>query len=151
MISSQHQSTLAEHISSSFHLAIEVLLISSLKSVDATLTASIKFQSRNRDSFDFKIRRDGSQVRPSRSFNLAIEILLISSAIAGYKKGLEHGKFQSRNRGSFDFKDEAPIDGSSIQYRFQSRNRDSFDFKEKRKEHLIHAFILVSISQSRFF
>ena len=92
--------------SSGFNLAIEVLLISSIqKSSGESFLAKVLFQSRNRDSFNFKLlitfpistclvlfqsrNRDSFNFKPIRRsvaltrliecFNLAIEILLISS------------------------------------------------------------------------
>ena len=64
------------------------------------------FQSRNRGSFDFKVR---CVLTMPRQF-----------------------KFQSRNRGSFDFKEMMPRWKQSPSSTFQSRNRGSFDFKRRK-------------------
>ena len=61
-----------------FHLAIEILLISS---VDVALNGdgNDEFQSRNRGSFDFKTFPYTYRSRCRECFNLVIEVLLISS------------------------------------------------------------------------
>ena len=87
---------------------------------------SLKFQSRNRGSFDFK-RKRSHRGRSGLCFNLVIEVLLISSLphealavpqdcfnlvievllISSAKSSIHVAfvkSFQSRNRGSFDFK-----------------------------------------------
>ena len=92
---------------SCFNLVIEILLISSFMVAYSYWTPSpraAEFQSRNRDTFDFKI-----------------------AAWEHIQDTLP--EFQSRNRDTFDFKGNSRTTPDSCQRRFQSRNRDTFDFK----------------------
>ena len=66
-----------------FNLVIEVLLISSTFTANKQLYR-VKFQSRNRGSFDFKTIIEDGKEREIISFNLVIEVLLISSQAALY-------------------------------------------------------------------
>ena len=66
------------------------------------------FQSRNRDSFNFKHLATVFLNKCIICFNLAIEILLISRITVSSVKYVGF-KFQSRNRDSFDFKIGPPL------------------------------------------
>ena len=63
----------------------------------------IKFQSRNRDTFNFKGERGTERRSVFLCFNLVIEILLISRLDPVYVP-TDRVKFQSRNRDTFNFK-----------------------------------------------
>ena len=95
----------------SFHLAIEVLLISSLPTSQA---------------------RQNSLVI---CFNLVIEVLLISSQINIPRSLVWVPEFQSRNRGSFGFKMNIVGNCKVREKQFPSRNRGSFNFKPKSTLH----------------
>ena len=100
---------------------------------DAYNEAYVRFQSRNRGSFDFKLQdvetqahrdagfnlvievllisredEDGEARVSPICFNLVIEVLLISSELKNAYPNTAHIQFQSRNRGSFDFKAGEP-------------------------------------------
>ena len=105
---------------------------------------SYKFQSRNRGSFDFKPEERLRSMVALIGFNLVIEVLLISRNLRD-DGGEGANKFQSRNRGSFDFKLPAELVYHALAS-FQSRNRGSFDFKEAENFAGHASFHLVSIS-----
>ena len=79
----------------------------------------IKFQSRNRETFDFN------------------EIRLMG--------GGTDLPFQSRNRETFDFNPSIQSPPSHSGSQFQSRNRETFDFNKKLISRLV-VIIFVSIS-----
>ena len=88
-----------------------------------------KFQSRNRDTFDFKSVHFRCKERLNRGFNLVIEILLISRQATV--------KFTHVTGASFNLVIEILLISRTApnglrRFRltmFQSRNRDTFDFK----------------------
>ncbi len=85
------------------------------------------FQSRNRDTSDFKYKEYPTTPEEAFCFNLVIEILLISSEMQCAEQ-LTLFAFQSRNRDTSDFKcSKTPQ--KTFYHLFQSRNRDTSDFK----------------------
>ena len=135
-----------------FNLVIEVLFFSSTDLLHQRRGINV-FQSRNRGSFLFKLKRDFWHNWHRESFNLVIEVLFFSSRwidtygkdescfnlvievlfFSSFGKRLQttprHCLFQSRNRGSFLFK----VCTQPVRWYgwilFQSRNRGSFLFK----------------------
>ena len=79
-------------------------MISSLDDYPGMSPKEIKFQSRNRGSFDFKAIAIWEPRVIITGFNLVIEVLLISSGTETIDQQCQKLGFQSRNRGSFDFK-----------------------------------------------
>ncbi len=133
----------------------------------------MKFQSRNRGSFDFKWKSAYCVQKWESRFNLVIEVLLISSPFT-LTGEVRTDKFQSRNRGSFDFKSVRTYRTSRLHHgcfnlvievllisslesgtavanfgMFQSRNRGSFDFKLSQEARHSQLFRLLFQSRNR--
>ena len=115
----------------SFNLVIEVLLISSLRSANASIVPSGMFQSRNRGSFDFKLGFCTLPVCVTLEFQSRNRGSFdFKTLFSGSYTDLTNKPFQSRNRGSFDFKvTSVPLLLSSTRFRFNLVIEGSFDFK----------------------
>ena len=112
-----------------FNLVIEILLISRNNTTHLLLNNRQTFQSRNRDTFDFKNARPVRCRHRLRSFNLVIEILLISSTEAGRRyKEITTG-FNLVIEILLISRPSGTQAGNFTVNMFQSRNRDTFDFK----------------------
>ena len=171
---SSHASSICSRVTSDcFNLAIEILFFSRCVSAMKVLV-NITFQSRNRDTFLFKMRvgYEGfgqyhvsiSQsryfsfqgvpiyfyIQDEMRFNLAIEILFFSSKPIAFSAALRNW-FQSRNRDTFLFKWVVFEPKYRVPTLFQSRNRDTFLFKRNSMKMLRIELHRVSISQSRYF
>ena len=85
------------------------------------------FQSRNRESFVFYNRMNGTDPENQLRFNLVIENLLFSTTDCRNLTDSIKLSFQSRNRESFVFYCHHHQD-MRVYERFQSRNRESFVF-----------------------
>ena len=78
-----------------------------------------KFQSRNRESYLFKIGSGMQKMRGFYGFNLVIENLIFSSIFATFTVHDVMYPFQSRNRESYLFKfDRQPFQRRSQSHRF---------------------------------
>ena len=108
------------------------------------------FQSRNRDTFLFKVWRvvDSDDTSPEfQSRNRDTFLFKLHSDTGRVKNDTS---FQSRNRDTFLFKREVRAHIAWQDKAFQSRNRDTFLFKLGAARWDQHG-ITVSISQSRYF
>ncbi len=113
-----------------FNLVIEILFFSSSTAQYGRLPLSFLFQSRNRDTFLFKIILSISKSPLVVRFNLVIEILFFSSLRqTAPMQRLTLNLFQSRNRDTFLFKGAEAYLANVRNFKFQSRNRDTFLFK----------------------
>ena len=79
---------------------------------------AIKFQSRNRETFDFNPERDAPSTLLNFCFNLVIEKLLISIHKSHCSVSIRRLMFQSRNRETFDFNSSIWVIFNSPVFRF---------------------------------
>ena len=89
--------------SSSFNLVIENLIFSSALKVGLT-AGTDAFQSRNRESYLFKIALGVELYAGIHGFNLVIENLIFSRRGFSHERSRNIPPFQSRNRESYLFK-----------------------------------------------
>ena len=115
-----------------FNLVIESLIFSRGKRLFRDGYSERKFQSRNRESYLFKVSYRVRYHTLITCFNLVIESLIFSRI--RFAKRLHKSRmdaFQSRNRESYLFKVECYTCYGFTESRseFQSRNRESYLFK----------------------